>query len=182
MSLLRLELLLQRYGYLPALAILLAATGAWLQWVAMPGLEVRATAQGRRLAALAAEAQAADSAGKTPPVSLVLERYRVFQDRLAAKEAIPDIVRTLFSEAGKAGLVLQKMDYRLQRQAGGEYLVYDLSAPIQGSYAHIYQFAQGVLLSLPAAALEDISFKRDTAASPNTAARLHFAIYLKSGN
>lgn len=175
-----LELLPHRHGWLPFAAILPLAMAAWLQLAAIPRLEERATTQRNRLAALAAEAQSAASGAATSPPSLILERHQAFRSRLAGKESLPGIVRTLFAQARQAGLVLQKMDYRLQRPAGSDYAIYELSAPIQGSYAQIYQFAQGVLSALPAAALEDISFRRDRAGSASIQAKLHFAIYLKS--
>lgn len=180
MSLLRLraELLLRRYGWLPPIALLLAMMSGWLAFVATAGLQQRADDYRRALQILVAEAKSVDS-GHPPPHPLIQQRYAAFRDHLATKESLPGIVRILFSEARKADLTLQQVDYKLKEEKDDGYLVYSISVPIKGAYARIYQFAESVLVQLPAAALEDINFKRDNVEASTTEAQLQFAIYLR---
>lgn len=175
---LRLELLLKRYGYLPAIALLLAAAGGWLHLVATPGLRAQAAGQRAALAALATTAPASDDRASPP---LIRKRHAAFHAQLAEQESLPAIVRVFFSEAGKSSLALRQMEYRLERQPGDEYLVYHVSVPLNGRYSNIYRFAESVLVQVPAAALEEIAFRRDNAGSDSTEASLHFALYLKRG-
>lgn len=183
MSLLRLraELLAQRYGWLPMLSLVLAVAAAWFALVATPGLERQAAELRFAEASLAAQARAVAAAGEAEP-PLVHKRYAAFRDQLVAQGAIPDVIRTLFSEARKAGLVLDHMDYRLKRGKDEGYLTYGIEVPIKGPYSRICRFAAGVLMRIPAAALEDISFRRDAAGTSDTEAEMRFVVYLKDGD
>lgn len=171
------ELVVVRHGWLPLLAALLAALAGWLHFVATP--ETLAGNEGRRREIVAlASAPAAEIRADEP---LAEQRYRAFRDHLVRREALPEVIRTFFAEAGKNGLALQQMDYSLVRQAAGNYLVYRISVPVGGPYGGVRRFAQGILDSVPAAALEEADFRRATVASPAAEAKLRFAIYLKEG-
>lgn len=172
------ELLVHRYGWLPALTLLLTLIGGWLYFVATPQVQVQVREYHNALTALATEAKqtGSESESATP---LIQKRHAAFHAHLATKESIPSIVRILFSKAQKASLVLQRMDYKLTREVDGAYLVYRIDVPIKGPYPNIYQFADEVLVNIPSAALEEISFLRETAGSATTDAKLRFAVYLE---
>lgn len=175
---LRLAMLAARYGWSPAPALVLALFAAWLHFAATPALEERAVAGRAGLAARLAQAKAAAAGEQDKP--LIEKRYAAFRDHLAAREDLPDMIRTLFAAARDAGLVLRRMDYQLEQEADGGYVVYHVKLPVEGTYPAIHRFAESVLLKTSAAALEDISFKRDSAASANIRASLHFALFLKA--
>lgn len=174
---LRLELLLRRHGWAPALSLALLMAAGWLCLVAIPGLQAQALDRRAILAGLA-QPKAADIAVEPAP-PLVRQRHAAFRALLPPQEATPGIVRILFAEARKAGLVLQQMEYRLSSDAEGQYLTYHLSASLRGPYSRIYRFSEGVLINVPSAALEDIGFRRDSVGSSDTEARLRFAVYLR---
>lgn len=167
------ELLLLRLGWLPIVALLLAAAGGWLHFVGLPGLAADSVRQQQALAALRTEAAA------SPTVPLVERRYREFRSHLARRSTLPDAIRTFFAAARQNGLALDKMEYGLARPPAGGYLVYRISAPLTGPYASVRRFAQDILEKLPAAALEEAAFRRSAINSSATEAKLRFALYLR---
>jgi hypothetical protein len=175
---LQVELLLHRYGWFPIVALIPTAIGGWLFWIESPQLLARAQAYRESLVALALEAKH-DEVAAPPSVPLIQARHEAFRAHLAPKQTLPTIVRTFFTEAQKAGLVLRQMDYKLTAEKDSGYLAYRIDVPIAGAYSHIYRFAEGILVDTPAMALEDISFKRDSVHSTNTEAKLRFVVYLK---
>ena len=54
-----------------------------------------------------------------------------------------------------------------------------MQRPVKGADRQIRQFAEQVLLALPFASLDEISFKRDNIGSPLIESRITFTIFLR---
>lgn len=172
------ELFIHRYGWLPIVAALLVGGSLWLHLFGTPEEVMRSELGHQELAAMKAGQGVRTSSLEEP---LILQRHRVFRDHLARREALPDVIRTLFSLAERNGLVLYQAEYSLARRDPGGYSVYRVSAPVTGAYSSVRNFVQAVLASTPSAALEDATFRRGSVSAPTTEARLRFAIYLREG-
>jgi len=177
---LRAELLLRRLGWPPAAGLALACAGLAMLFVWLP-------AQERRLARMEAEyrrvlAQISLPAAPSPAresATLQAERQAAFNATLAPRAKVPDLVKTVFAEAQKAGLSLAQAEYRLGEDKAGGYASYQMVLPVKGPYLKLREFIEGVLAEIPAAALEEISFKRDSIGAPAAEARLRFVFYLR---
>ncbi|MCB5189330.1 type 4a pilus biogenesis protein PilO [Methylobacillus arboreus] len=80
--------------------------------------------------------------------------------------------------AEQHGLIPEKVDYSLIRHPAAAYSRYQLSLPVQGSYVEIRRFIAAVLTSLPSAALNEVSLRREDVLSDHVEARLKFTLYL----
>jgi hypothetical protein len=106
-------------------------------------------------------------------------RYAAFNTVLAPRAAAPDLVKTVFAEAGKAGLTLAQAEYRMGADKSGGYAAYQMILPVRGPYLKLREFVDGVLTAAPSAALEEVSFKRDGIGNSAVDARLRLVFYLK---
>jgi hypothetical protein len=102
----------------------------------------------------------------------------------AFRRALGDIkqaeqaVRTMFAEADRQLLALDQADYKLAYDKAGHFYAYSVQMPVRGSYLAIRIFCEQVLLDLPFASLDDISFKRRGVGETTLDVKLHFTLYL----
>ena len=83
--------------------------------------------------------------------------------------------------AAKAkGLVLQSGEYKLERSPDSRLARYQITLPVTGSYAQLRGFVGQVLADVPAAALEEITLRRESVSSPRLEARIRLTLYLGS--
>jgi len=177
---LRASLFLARAGW-PALAGLLmlcAGAAAFAWW--LPGEQKRlerSEAEYRRL--LTAVRAPAAALPRHDPDSVLAERYAAFNAALTPRADVPQLLKTVFGEAAKAGLTLSQAEYRLSETRNGIYVTYQMILPVKGPYLKLREFIDSVLVAAPAAALEEVSFKRDSIGSAAAEARLRLVFYLK---
>jgi hypothetical protein len=158
-----------------ALCIGAAASLAWLLPARALVEEGRVLA--RRAAALpAAPAQAATKESAQPAT----DEYHLalFQAALGERRHAERQVKTLFSLAAKSGLVLRQGEYKAAFERNARMHTYQVTLPVKGSYNAIWQFALGALRTIPFAALDEISFKRDAVGEAEVEARLRITLYL----
>jgi hypothetical protein len=175
-SLLQWQLLLQRANpwLIAALAMCLAAI--FTQWFVLPAIE-------RRTRLL--DVQLADSAPgilQTTRKTLVEDRFQTFRDRLANDDERTEVLKKLFTEAEKAGIVLQQGDYTLLEDADGNFVRFQILLPLKGSYMQIRIYVQTLLETIPALSLDEIGFRRESARSQNVDAHLRLTLYMKKRN
>jgi len=176
------ELLLRRTGWPPLAGLALACAGfvTLLAW--LPAQEMRLArmeAEYRRV--VAQLAKPVESAPVRDSSTLQAERQAAFNATLAPRAKVPDIVKTVFVEAQKAGLSLAQAEYRMGEDKAGGYASYQMVLPVKGPYLKLREFIEGVLAEVPAAALEEISFKREGIGASAAEARLRFVFYLRDG-
>ncbi|QCP14976.1 hypothetical protein FCL38_28305 [Pseudoduganella umbonata] len=171
---LALRLFAMRSGGAACLAVALFAAGlatwAWL-------LPQRAALQEE----LARPLPKASTLVEAPPPPTANENLSLFYATLGEKRYAEQQVRTLFDLAGKAGLALNQGEYKFAYDKASGVTSYQIALPVKGSYPNIWQFALEVLAAVPFAALDEVSFRRDTIADPVVEARLRITLYLKEG-
>jgi hypothetical protein len=87
-------------------------------------------------------------------------------------------LKTLFDIAAKNGLRLDQGEYKSNFDRNSDTLAYQIQLPVVGSYSAIRQFCEEVLLAIPFASLDEMSFKRDAISNNNLEAKLRFTLYL----
>jgi hypothetical protein len=182
---LRLALLRANPVLLAAALVLLAMAGAFA-WTlhAVWAME-------RRQAAYAAPArptaQPATTSATTPapapkpaPVAPP-DNLAAFYGALGERGDVEQQVKTLFALAAKSGLVLRQGEYKPGYERNAHVYTYQVSLPVKGSYAAIWQFAMAALRAIPFASLDEISFHRDAIGDATVEARLRLTLYLRDG-
>jgi len=102
-----------------------------------------------------------------------------FYAALGEKRHAEQQVRTLFDLAAKAGLALNQGEYKSSYDKASRVSTYQVTLPVKGGYQPLWQFAMNGLRDMPFAALDEVSFRRETIADPVVEARLRFTLYLK---
>lgn len=177
--LLRARLLAARIDPLVALAVVLVLAGVAAQLALMPAQR-----------ALDARLAAARTAARTPLPPRVLpaaappssdQNLALFQATLGERRSVDRQLKDVFALAARHGLALQQGEYRSARDRNAGVLTYQVNLPVRGNPDAIWQFAMDVLLALPHAALDDVTFRRDSVNDPAVEARLRLTLYLKPG-
>lgn len=176
---LRLRLWLAARGPLVCGGMFLCAAGlAVLAWL----LALSSSEEARRAQILAAASRPATVAAPAVLVAVPADtpdaRLAAFRDVLGERY-VEQQVGTLFALAAKNGLTLAQGEYKSATERSGGFATYQVSLPVKGSYAAIWQFANGALAAIPFASLDDISFKRDSIGQNGVEARLRLTLYLK---
>lgn len=177
---LRLRLLLLRAGpfTLAAIALLALAVAVWVTLLVGLVDEEKALdtlrAQNRR------PAQAATVPGPAVPAAPLApaDNLDAFYATLGQRRYAEQQVKTLFGLAAKSGLVLSQGEYKSGFDRNARMHTYQVNLPVKGSYAAIWQFALAALRAIPFAALDDISFRRDSIGDPAVEARVRMTFYL----
>lgn len=89
-----------------------------------------------------------------------------------------DWLARFYDAAGRAGVAPQRVEYRSTEPAGVPMVMQEITVPVTGEYAKIRAFAQGVLLNVPVASMDQITFRRAQANQTEVDADLRFTIYL----
>ncbi|TWB64025.1 hypothetical protein [Nitrospirillum viridazoti] len=178
--LLRARLALGRAGWTSLLAGALFIAGAAAFLIGLPTLQTRVDARQADLAQVTARVA---RAGRQPrpaaaPLPPAQRNLQAFYDALGDVRYVDQDVAVILDEADRQGLTIAQADYKLGYEKNGLYHVYTMQMPVTGSYAAIRAFCRQVLLSLPYAALEEISVKRAAIGDATVEARLRLALYL----
>lgn len=167
----------------------------WLEGIGWPGvaglvlfalsIAVAATAISVRLAEL--DAVRAESEGGHERVAGDAqsraqasrdEQLLKFYGHFPALSTLPDWLERVYSAAEKNGVALEIGEYRLVQEKNWKLTRYQVTLPVKGSYQQIRGFIAQVLTDVPASALEEIGFRRDTVGSDRIDARLRLTLYL----
>jgi len=91
---------------------------------------------------------------------------------------LPELLGRVNHAAQQHGLVLEKGDYKLGREADFRLARYQVTLPVQGDYAEVRGFVNDVLEAVPASALDEMTLKRETIDVPQLEARVRFTLFL----
>lgn len=127
--------------------------------------------------ALARRVGAGDRAGAKPPVQDQLATFYAF---FPASDSSPDWLGRIYKIAQAKGVQLQSGEYRIERAASPRLRRYQMTLPVQGTYAQIRGFVGEVLEQVPAAALEEVTLKRESVESTRVEARVRLTLYMGS--
>ena len=108
------------------------------------------------------------------------EQLAAFYAFFPPAQSSPDWLGKIHAAAKAKGLVLQSGEYKLERSADSRLARYQIVLPVTGSYAQLRGFVGQVLADVPAAALEEITLRRESVASPRLEARIRLTLYLGS--
>lgn len=114
-----------------------------------------------------------------PPPPTANENLALFYATLGEQRYAEQQVKILFDLAAKSGLALRQGEYKFGHDKASGVATYQIALPVKGTYRNIWQFALGALAAVPFAALDEVSFRRDTIADPTVEARLRITLYLK---
>lgn len=115
-----------------------------------------------------------EAGGKTG----IADQLRTFYGFFPALDSTPDWLARIFAAAEREGLTLQSGEYRYSREREARLTRYQITLPVKGSYLQIQRFIAAVLAEVPAAALDDISLKREHIGEQSLEARLRFTLFL----
>jgi hypothetical protein len=152
-------------------ALLLAGALAWQQAVVVPRESALAAQLARNAelarAAAAQQAQAGEQAARG--------------DQPTLAPAAVAALRRLFDAAQRAGVALDRGEYRLTEVKDAHLRRYQLSLPVAGGYPEIRAFVAQALNADPALALTAIQLRRERIESPDLEALVNFTLYLEAG-
>jgi Tfp pilus assembly protein PilO len=171
-------------------------TRYWLEGIGWPGITglalcvlsvvIAATAITARLAELDAlraenrglhERLATDSVQSKAKATRE-EELLAFYGFFPPLSTLPDWLERIYGAAEKNGVALEVGEYRLVQEKGWRLARYQLNLPVKGSYGQIRGFIAQVLTDVPASALEEIGFRRDTVGTDRVDVRLRLTLYL----
>lgn len=169
---LRAQLLLRRAGAPACIAVALCLLGiaawawAWQQRAMATQLEARPLPQPALAVAVVA------------PPATASENLARFYAVLGPQRHAEQQVKLLFDLAAKNGLVLAQGEYKSGYDKASRIATYQVTLPLKGSYAAVWQFALQALRAMPFASLDELSFRREQIADTNLEARLRLTFYL----
>lgn len=169
---LRAQLLLRRVGAPACLAVALLVLGmaawawAWQQRAVAARLEARPLPQPSVAVATA-----------VPPAT-ASENLARFYAALGQQRHAEQQVKQLFDLAAKNGLLLAQGEYKSGYDKASRVATYQVTLPLKGSYAAVWQFALQALRAVPFASLDELSFRREQIADTELEARLRLTFYL----
>jgi Tfp pilus assembly protein PilO len=108
------------------------------------------------------------------------EQLATFYAFFPPPQSSPDWLGKIHAAAKAKGLVLQSGEYKLERSPESRLARYQITLPVTGSYAQLRGFVGQVLADVPAAALEEITLRRESVSSPRLEARIRLTLYLGS--
>lgn len=162
-------------------ALMVLGMASLLGLLVTPGLLAQTEDMARRIATQTASARAnahpLRHAGQAP--SKDSRPDGGFYGLLIDEQAFDRPVQQLFKLAQQNQLTLFDTTYRYLPNADGQFLEMAVEAPIKGSYAQIVRFCEGVLSSMPYAALDAIDIKREHITASEVEAHVRFIVYLK---
>ena len=169
---LRVQLLLRRLGAPACLAVVLLALGvaAWIWAWQQRSVATRLEARPLPVASLAAVAAA--------PVATSSENLARFHATLGQQRHVEQQVKLLFDLAAKNGLQLAQGEYKSGYDKASRVATYQVTLPLKGSYAAVWQFALQALRAMPFASLDELSFRREQIADTQLEARVRLTFYL----
>jgi Tfp pilus assembly protein PilO len=108
------------------------------------------------------------------------EQLATFYAFFPSPQSSPGWLGKINAAARAKGLVLRSGEYKLERGADQKLARYQITLPVVGSYAQIRGFVGQVLADVPAAALEEITLRRESVSNPTLEARIRLTLYLRS--
>ena len=129
----------------------------------------------------AAEAQAQQKAAGLNPVvdtHSSAAHLRAFYEFFPARESAPQLLGKLYKAARAESLTLSEGEYKYSLGKAGAMGMYQVDLPVKGTYVQIRKFIVKVLNAMPSAALEEVSFKRESVGSGELEAVIRFTIYM----
>ena len=171
---LRVRLATRAIGPVAGTALVVAIAALIVLAWAIPARDQQALRQGAALV----QAATPPALPAVSPQASANQNLALFYAALGERRYAEQQLKTLFGIAAKTGLVLRQGEYKAAYDQNGRLYTYQVTLPVKGSYAAIWQFALLSLRAIPFAALDDIGFRRDEIGAAGAEARVRFTLYL----
>ena len=103
-----------------------------------------------------------------------------FYEFFPARQKAPRLLAAIYKAARDESINLKEGEYKYGLAKAGRLSTYQVNLPVKGSYVQIRKFIAKVLNSVPSAALNEVSFKREIVGSTDLDAKISFTIYLSA--
>ena len=173
---LKLSLWLGVIGRWPLVLVFVGALTAVLWGVLLPIAEGTAMREQHLLASLGStkpDVQVAESAAPR------IDMLAAFEQRLATDDDISRLQRQLWRHGATAGLQMNKIDYRSEVDANGQFGRLAITLPMTGSYPAVRKFAFLLMSEFPGLSLDKLDMKREQAASGLIETTVHLTLFTR---
>jgi len=164
-----LEMALWRHGLWPVIALVAVGVAAWLVAVERPALQTQLTAM------------QAVAAGKPVPLPQAgdedANRWQAFRAVLPPREASAEAVQRLVALTGQA-LAWRQAEFLHSDDAALGLTRLQISVPVTGSYPALRQALVRALQDMPALAVDQVLFQRQSSGDTELQARVRFSIWM----
>jgi len=109
-----------------------------------------------------------------PAESNLTSFYKSFPPEQSAVKELGKVYQSANSES----LLLTQGEYKFTREKEGHLESYQIIMPVRGSYIQIRKFIAKVMNSVPTAALDGISFRREAIGGTDLEAKIQFSIFV----
>lgn len=120
-------------------------------------------------------AQAATPPAPQTPAEQLDRFYAALPQQTAATESLTAI----YQAAARAGITLQRGEYRLVADKDSALVRYQIIVPVQGEYAQLRGFLREALTAVPHMGLEEVNFERQSIMQSEVNARIRFTVFLR---
>jgi hypothetical protein len=164
---------------------LLATVMVWLLALGLWALAVPAR-QGELLSITNGQARSgiigADATSRAPAAELpaAAAHLKIFLDNLGDSRYTEQQLQSLFVIARGLSLELPQGKYRMACEAGASFCKYQIELPIKGPYVRVRIFIEDLLMVIPFASLDDLSFRRETANDDEIEVRLAMTLFTRN--
>jgi hypothetical protein len=124
---------------------------------------------------------ATDSPNGSDATARGLSQLAMFTRNFPTVSEAPGWILRLHQIAAHNDLALDSGEYRLTNARDGGLAHYQITLPLRGGYAQVRSFLDQVLTQIPAAALEEVTIRRDSVGARATETRVRLTLYLAGG-
>jgi Tfp pilus assembly protein PilO len=107
-----------------------------------------------------------------------MSQLAAFTRNLPTLTEVPGWILKIHEIAARNELTLETGEYRLTNAKDGGLARYQITLPLHGGYAQVRTFLQQVLTQIPAAALDEVTIRRESVGSRATETRVRLTLYL----
>lgn len=169
------SLALAHLGRGPVLLMAAGVLTAAVWGVLVPAAERQSVQQQGQLDAArraAADLPAQPQRSASPHVNAL----QAFENRLASPEDTALLQKQLWAQAAAAGLELNKVDYRSETDASGQFARLSITLPVTGTYPGVRRFIFALMAQFPGLALDKLDLKRSSASAAQVEATMHLTL------
>lgn len=119
-------------------------------------------------------------AGQTAPdqAARVSGQLALFTRNFPVLTEVPGWILRMHDIAARNDLALEAGEYRLTPAKDGGLARYQITLPLHGGYAQVRTFLDEVLTEIPAAALDEVTIRRENVMAAATQTRVRLTLYL----
>ncbi len=150
---------------------LLVCAAAMLMSTVLPAQDALRDLQAR-------DSRSEKSERSAKPVVPGAEQLKQFFGHFPPVTEAADWVARVHAIGERNGLVLDTGEYRMSHDKDLGMARYQITLPVKGEYAKVRRFTIQVLDEIPAAALDEVTFRRDEVGAKSIETRVRLSLYL----